>query len=80
MHVNRGRTQFGAVLRAEDGAIRIGARTNIQDNSVVHCEAGAHVHIGDDVTIGHITIIHGAFSSLESTLNRNCVRMAQRGG
>jgi carbonic anhydrase/acetyltransferase-like protein (isoleucine patch superfamily) len=51
--------QLGAVLRAEDGSIRIGARTNVQDNTVMHCEAGANVTVGDDVTIGHTSIIHG---------------------
>ena len=51
---------FGAVMRGDYFPIRVGARTNIQDNSVVHITAGkAATTIGDDVTIGHAAIIHG---------------------
>src|SRR3984957_16245704 len=51
---------FGAVLRADYFPIRIGARTNVQDNCVVHITAGmAATTVGDDVTIGHAAIIHG---------------------
>jgi carbonic anhydrase/acetyltransferase-like protein (isoleucine patch superfamily) len=51
---------FGVVLRGDYFPIRVGARTNIQDNSVVHITAGtASTTIGDDVTIGHAAIIHG---------------------
>jgi carbonic anhydrase/acetyltransferase-like protein (isoleucine patch superfamily) len=51
---------FGAVLRGDYFPIRVGARTNIQDNSVVHITAGrAATTIGDDVTVGHAAIIHG---------------------
>jgi carbonic anhydrase/acetyltransferase-like protein (isoleucine patch superfamily) len=51
---------FGAVLRGDYYPIRVGARTNIQDNSVVHITAEqAETRIGDDVTVGHAAIIHG---------------------
>ncbi|HEY8041082.1 MAG TPA: gamma carbonic anhydrase family protein [Polyangiaceae bacterium] len=51
---------FGAVLRGDYFPIRIGARTNVQDNSVVHITAGqAATTVGDDVTVGHAAIIHG---------------------
>jgi gamma-carbonic anhydrase len=51
---------FGAVLRGDYYPIRVGARTNIQDNSVVHITAEqAATTIGDDVTVGHAAIIHG---------------------
>jgi carbonic anhydrase/acetyltransferase-like protein (isoleucine patch superfamily) len=51
---------FGTVLRGDYFPIRVGARTNIQDNSVVHITSGtAKTTIGDDVTIGHAAIIHG---------------------
>ena len=51
---------FGAVLRGDAFPIRIGARTNVQDNAVVHITGGkAQTTIGDDVTIGHIALIHG---------------------
>lgn len=50
---------FGVVLRGDVGPIRIGARTNIQDNSVIHLDADAPATLGDDVTIGHAAIVHG---------------------
>ncbi len=51
---------FGAVLRGDVYPIRIGARVNIQDNSVVHVTTGRHATtIADDVTVGHRVILHG---------------------
>jgi carbonic anhydrase/acetyltransferase-like protein (isoleucine patch superfamily) len=51
---------FGAVLRGDMYPIRIGARTNIQDNAVVHITADkAATTVGDDVTVGHSAIVHG---------------------
>ena len=47
---------FGAVVRADNGSIRIGERTNIQDNSVIHSDDDAS--IGNNVTIGHGVICH----------------------
>lgn len=51
---------FGAVIRGDSDEIRIGKRTNIQDNAVIHCDPGAPAIIGDDCTIGHLAIVHGA--------------------
>jgi carbonic anhydrase/acetyltransferase-like protein (isoleucine patch superfamily) len=51
---------FGVVVRGDYYPIRVGARSNIQDNSVVHITAGkAKTTIGDDVTVGHMAMIHG---------------------
>ena len=50
---------FGAVLRAECEPLRIGDRTNVQDNVVVHIDSGFPVTIGSDVTVGHGAIVHG---------------------
>jgi gamma-carbonic anhydrase len=51
---------FGAVLRGDFFPIRIGARTNIQDNAVVHITSDrAATTVGDDVTVGHAAILHG---------------------
>lgn len=51
---------FGAVLRGDVFPIRIGARSNIQDNAVVHVTNGkARTTIGDDVTVGHLALLHG---------------------
>ncbi|GGA73519.1 gamma carbonic anhydrase family protein [Pseudoclavibacter endophyticus] len=51
---------YGCVLRADVGPIRVGARTNIQDGSVLHCEDDAPAVLGDDVTLGHQALVHGA--------------------
>ena len=51
---------FGSVLRGDMNYIKIGDRTNIQDNSVVHITADTSpTNIGSGVTIGHGAIIHG---------------------
>jgi carbonic anhydrase/acetyltransferase-like protein (isoleucine patch superfamily) len=51
-----------AVLRGDVGPIRVGARTNLQDLVMVHGtrEKGTFATLGDDVTVGHSAIIHGA--------------------
>jgi carbonic anhydrase/acetyltransferase-like protein (isoleucine patch superfamily) len=50
---------YGAVIRGDDDKIRIGERTNIQDNCVLHCDEGFPIEVGDDVTVGHGAILHG---------------------
>jgi carbonic anhydrase/acetyltransferase-like protein (isoleucine patch superfamily) len=51
---------FGAVARGDIEPIRIGARTNVQDNVTIHVTGGRHpTTIGEDVTIGHGAIVHG---------------------
>jgi gamma-carbonic anhydrase len=52
---------YNAVLRADVGMIRIGARSNVQDGSCVHMTSElSHAIIGEDVTVGHNAIVHGA--------------------
>ena len=50
---------YGCVLRGDVNAIRVGARTNIQDNSVLHVDGDAPCILGEDVTIGHMALVHG---------------------
>ena len=50
---------FGAVLRGDTEHIRIGAGSNIQDNSMVHADPGFPALIGDHVTVGHLVMLHG---------------------
>jgi carbonic anhydrase/acetyltransferase-like protein (isoleucine patch superfamily) len=45
--------------RGDVNAIRIGDESNIQDNSVLHCDAGFPLHIGNRVTAGHQVMLHG---------------------
>jgi carbonic anhydrase/acetyltransferase-like protein (isoleucine patch superfamily) len=48
---------FGAVLRGDNGPIRIGARTSIQDNCVLHVSEHGQTIVGDDVTVGHCAVM-----------------------
>jgi carbonic anhydrase/acetyltransferase-like protein (isoleucine patch superfamily) len=50
---------FGAVIRADNSPIAIGARTNVQDGATLHSDPGSPLTIGADVTIGHHAILHG---------------------
>jgi carbonic anhydrase/acetyltransferase-like protein (isoleucine patch superfamily) len=75
---------YNCVVRADINAIRIGARSNVQDGSVIHVESdygdGGHpAIIGDDVLIGHMAIIHGctlldrAFVGMGAIVMDGCV-------
>jgi len=51
---------MNVVIRGDVHWIRIGARTNVQDGTIVHVQGGTHpTTIGDEVTIGHGAIVHG---------------------
>ena len=52
---------YGSVLRGDAGAITIGNNTNVQDGVVLHSSEGVSTtNIGNNVTIGHNAIVHGA--------------------
>ncbi len=51
---------YNAVVRGDTAPIVIGRRTNIQDNCTLHVDAGAPLTIGDECTIGHGAVVHGA--------------------
>ncbi len=51
---------YNAVLRADSAPIIVGSRTNIQDNCTLHVDADAPLTIGEECTIGHNAIVHGA--------------------
>jgi len=50
---------FGAVLRADNDTIEIGAGTNIQDGVMVHADPGFPVFVGAGCSVGHHAILHG---------------------
>ena len=50
---------YGSVLRGDNEPITVGARTNIQDHSVLHTDPGYPLVIGANCTVGHGTILHG---------------------
>ena len=51
---------YGAVLRGDEGPIYVGENTNVQDNAVLHCDAGGRILLHANVTVGHGAIVHGA--------------------
>jgi carbonic anhydrase/acetyltransferase-like protein (isoleucine patch superfamily) len=51
---------FGAVVRGDSEAIRIGRQTNVQDGCILHADRGYPCTLGDRVTLGHGAIVHGA--------------------
>ena len=77
---------YNCVLRADVSRIVIGARSNVQDGSIIHCDGpdgkspdGYPTLIGEDVLIGHMAMIHGcvledrAFVGLSTTIMNGCV-------
>ncbi len=77
---------YNCVIRAEVNRVVIGARTNIQDGSVIHCDGpmpgvpdGFPTIIGDDVLVGHHVMLHGcimldrAFVGLSATVMNGAV-------
>jgi carbonic anhydrase/acetyltransferase-like protein (isoleucine patch superfamily) len=58
---------FACVVRGDDAPIRIGARTNIQDGTIVHADPGVPNEIGTGTTVGHRCVLHG------SKIGDNCL-------
>jgi carbonic anhydrase/acetyltransferase-like protein (isoleucine patch superfamily) len=50
---------FGAVIRADNTTIAIGARSNVQEGAMLHSDPGVPLSVGEDCTIGHHAILHG---------------------
>ena len=51
---------YGAVIRGDSGHIKVGARTSVQDNVVIHVNRVHPTIIGDDVVIGHGAVVEGS--------------------
>ncbi|HVA27569.1 MAG TPA: gamma carbonic anhydrase family protein [Candidatus Baltobacteraceae bacterium] len=60
---------FGAVLRGDNGPIRIGARTSIQDNAVIHVTE--LTRIDDDVTVGHAAVMEDCHVKSHALIGSN---------
>lgn len=50
---------YGAVLRGDNDHLTLGERSNVQDNAVLHADAGIPLTIGRQVTVGHQVMLHG---------------------
>lgn len=72
---------YNCVIRADINYVRIGARTNIQDGTVVHCDSdkdgsgGFPTIIGEDVLIGHMAMIHGCVLQDRAFVGLGCIVM-----
>jgi len=64
---------FNAVIRADNAEINIGARSNVQDGSVLHVDEDVPLTIGEDVTIGHKVMLHGCTIGDGSLIGINSV-------
>lgn len=64
---------FGAVIRADNTAILVGARTNIQESAMLHSDAGAPLTIGEEVTVGHHAILHGCTVGARSLIGMGAI-------
>lgn len=66
---------YGVVVRGDnrDHVIRIGARTNIQDNAVIHVSSRGPTIIGEEVTVGHGAIIESCVIGRRSLIGMNAV-------
>jgi carbonic anhydrase/acetyltransferase-like protein (isoleucine patch superfamily) len=64
---------FNAVVRGDVAPVVIGARVNVQDNAVIHCDSGFPNIIEDDVVIGHGAIVHGEFVGAGSLIGMGAI-------
>lgn len=64
---------FNAVLRGDSEWIEVGARSNIQDGSVVHADPGEPVVIGTDVSVGHMVLLHGCRIEARSLVGNGAI-------
>ncbi|MDE2252376.1 MAG: gamma carbonic anhydrase family protein [Gammaproteobacteria bacterium] len=64
---------FNAVLRADDERIEIGAGSNVQDGSVIHCDVGLPTLVGRNVTIGHRVLLHGCMIGDDSLIGNGAI-------
>ena len=70
---------YGCVLRGDVGRIQIGARSNIQDGTIIHVSGGSlgpgafDTVIGDDVTIGHRALLHGCRIAARSLIGMGAI-------
>ena len=62
---------YGAVVRGDRSPVRLGARSNLQDNVVVHSDPGHPCTIGADVSVGHGAVVHGCTVEDEVLIGMN---------
>ena len=56
---DRASVWFNVVIRGDNDPIVIGARSNVQDGSILHTDDGVPLTLGEDVSVGHAVVLHG---------------------
>jgi carbonic anhydrase/acetyltransferase-like protein (isoleucine patch superfamily) len=56
---DRASVWFNVVIRGDNEPITVGARSNVQDGSVLHTDAGVPLTLGPSVSVGHLVMLHG---------------------
>jgi len=64
---------FNAVLRADNEPIHIGAGSNVQDGCVAHVDPGFPLTIAENVTVGHMALLHGCTIGAGSLIGMGAV-------
>lgn len=64
---------FGAVIRADNSLIHLGSFSNVQENAVLHTDAGIDLRVGEYVTIGHKAMLHGCTVGDNTLIGINAV-------
>lgn len=64
---------FNAVLRGDEELIDIGAGSNVQDGSVLHADAGTPTVVGNNVTVGHMVLLHGCRIGDDSLIGNGAI-------
>ena len=64
---------FGCVVRGDNDVITIGANSNVQDASVLHIDHGVPLTLGENVSIGHMVMLHGCTIGDNSLVGINAV-------
>jgi len=68
---------FNAVVRGDVAPITIGARVNVQDHVVIHCDTDVPNVIEDDVSLAHGAVVHGTFVGAGSLVGMNATVLGQ---
>ncbi len=67
---------FGSIIRGDVNFIRIGARTNIQDGTIIHVSSKTHSTVlEDEITVGHRVILHGCYVESGSLVGMGAILM-----
>jgi len=64
---------FNSVIRADNDLISIGKGTNIQDGCVLHADDGVPLTLGENVTIGHMSMLHGCSIGSNTLIGINAI-------